>query len=99
MTRAIALAGPISGSRGYNKGLSDQQPSLSSFEANLSELESIVKQLESGDLPLEKALELFERGAQLTDACRRQLEQAESKVELLVRRNDSIQAEPFKPGK
>lgn len=67
-----------------------------SFEAGLGELESVVKQLESGDLPLEKALELFEKGMQLSETCRKQLEEAETKVELLTRRGGSVVPEPFK---
>jgi exodeoxyribonuclease VII small subunit len=67
------------------------------FEAGLAELEAVVKQLESGELPLEKALELFEKGVSLSDSCRKQLEEAETKVELLTRRGGSVQAEPFKP--
>jgi exodeoxyribonuclease VII small subunit len=74
------------------------KPALS-FEAGLAELESVVKQLESGDLPLEKALELFEKGVQLSETCRKQLEEAETRVEVLTRRGNSIQAEPFKPSK
>ena len=74
------------------------KPALS-FEAGLAELESVVKQLESGDLPLEKALELFEKGVQLSESCRKQLEEAETRVEVLTRRGNSIQAEPFKPSK
>ena len=74
---------------------SEEQAPLS-FEAGLGELESVVKQLESGDLPLEKALELFEKGMQLSEACRKQLEDAETKVELLTRRGGSVQPEPFK---
>jgi exodeoxyribonuclease VII small subunit len=74
------------------------KPALS-FEAGLAELESVVKQLESGDLPLEKALELFEKGVQLSEACRKQLEEAETRVEVLTRRGNTIQAEPFKPSK
>jgi exodeoxyribonuclease VII small subunit len=66
------------------------------FEAGLAELETVVKQLESGDLPLEKALELFERGMQLSDKCRKQLEEAETKVELLTRRSGAVNPEPFK---
>lgn len=66
------------------------------FEAGLAELEAVVKQLESGDLPLEKALELFEKGMQLSETCRKQLEDAETKVELLTRRGGAMQAEPFR---
>lgn len=68
-----------------------------SFEAGLAELEGVVKQLESGELPLEKALELFEKGVGLSESCRKQLEEAETKVELLTRRGGGVQAEPFKP--
>ena len=77
----------------------DPEKPVASFEAGLQELESVVKQLESGELPLERALELFEKGMELSDACRKQLEEAETRVEMLVKKNDKIQAEPFKPQK
>jgi len=77
----------------------EPEKSVTSFEAGLQELELVVKQLESGELPLERALELFEKGVQLSDVCRKQLEEAETRVEMLVRKNDKIQAEPYKPGK
>ena len=70
-----------------------------SFEEGLHELETIVKQLESGDLPLERALQLFEKGMQLSENCRKQLEDAETRVEILTRRGGGMQPEPFKPGK
>jgi exodeoxyribonuclease VII small subunit len=70
-----------------------------SFEEGLQQLESIVKQLESGDIPLERALELFEKGMQLSETCRKQLEEAETRVEMLTRRGGTIQAEPFKAPK
>jgi exodeoxyribonuclease VII small subunit len=69
------------------------------FEAGLQELESVVKQLEGGELPLEQSLELFEKGMKLSETCRKQLEEAETRVEILVKRGDKVQAEPFKPGK
>lgn len=72
---------------------------VASFEAGLAELETVVKQLESGELPLERALELFEKGMQLSERCRRQLEDAETRVEILTRKGNQMQAEPFKPGK
>lgn len=77
----------------------DPEKPVASFEAGLQELELVVKQLESGELPLEHALELFEKGMELSGACRKQLEEAETRVEMLVKKNDKIQAEPFKPGK
>jgi len=74
-------------------------PSPPTFESSLDELEKIVKQLEGGDLPLEKSLELFEKGMDLSDTCRKQLEQAETRVEMLVRKEGKWQPEPFRPEK
>jgi exodeoxyribonuclease VII small subunit len=65
------------------------------FEESMSALEKIVAQLESGDLPLEKALELFEEGVRLARRCQSQLEVAERKVELLLRERGEIKAIPF----
>ena len=70
-----------------------------SFESSLQELEKIVKEMESSDLPLERALALYEQGMRLTDSCRKQLEAAETRIEILVRRGDKVQAEPFRPDK
>jgi len=69
------------------------------FEAGLEQLEAIVKEMESGDLPLERALELFERGTKLSEACRKQLEEAETRIELLTRRAGDMQPQPFRPDK
>jgi exodeoxyribonuclease VII small subunit len=55
------------------------------FESALKELEGIVEQLEGGDLPLERALELFERGVTLSRQCQRRLDEAERKVEILIK--------------
>jgi exodeoxyribonuclease VII small subunit len=73
--------------------------SVESFEACLEELEKVVKELEAGDLPLERSIELFERGMGLSDSCRKQLEQAETRVEMLIRKEGKIAAEPFRPEK
>jgi exodeoxyribonuclease VII small subunit len=73
--------------------------SAASFEASLEELEKVVKELEAGDLQLDRSLELFSRGMQLSDICRKQLEAAETRVEMLVRKEGSYQAEPFNPEK
>jgi len=58
-----------------------------SFEASLEALEQIVKELERGDLPLEKSLELFERGIGLSRQCQERLNQAERRIEILLRDN------------
>ena len=70
-----------------------------SFEASLDDLEKVVKELEAGDLPLERSIELFERGMSLSDACRKQLEEAETRVEMLIRKEGKTAAEPFRPEK
>lgn len=69
------------------------------FEACLDELEKVVKELEAGDLSLDRSLELFERGMTLSEACRKQLEEAETRVEMLIRRDGKTVAEPFRPEK
>jgi exodeoxyribonuclease VII small subunit len=71
----------------------------SSFEQCLDELEKIVKELEAGDLPLERSLELFEKAMSLSESCRRQLEEAETRIEMLVKKEGRLQAEPFRPDK
>lgn len=59
-----------------------------SFESSLDELEQIVRQLEAGDLPLDRSLELFEHGVRLSRECQKRLDDAERKVEILLRGND-----------
>ena len=63
----------------------NEQPK--SFEASLEALEKIVQELEQGDLPLEKSLELFERGIGLSRQCQERLSQAERRIEILLRDN------------
>ncbi len=70
-----------------------------SFEVCLDELEKIVKELEAGDLSLERSLELFEKGMGLSESCRKQLEDAETRVEMLIRKEGKIQPEAFRPDK
>jgi len=70
---------------------------LAKFEDCLQRLEKIVRELEKGDAPLEKSLTLFEEGMQLSTACRKELEEAEGKVEILLKKNGKLQAEPFEP--
>ena len=76
-----------------------QEMPAPSFEASLAELEKVVHELENGDLPLERSLELFERGVQLSERCRKQLEEAETRVEILIKRNGKLQPEAFRPDK
>jgi len=69
-------------------------PKIKDFESAISELETIVKRLEDGDLALEKSLELFERGVQLSRFCHSKLEEAERRVEILTERGDVKPAPP-----
>jgi exodeoxyribonuclease VII small subunit len=61
---------------------------IKDFEAAIAELETIVKKLEEGDLALEKSLELYERGVQLSRFCHTRLEEAEKRIEILNERGD-----------
>jgi exodeoxyribonuclease VII small subunit len=55
------------------------------FEASLAALEKIVRELEQGDLPLEESLKLFEQGVTLSRECQERLNQAERRIETLLR--------------
>ena len=69
---------------------------MATFEESLKHLESIVGRLERGDLPLEESIKLFEEGVQISTVCKEQLEQAEGKVQILMRQRDgSVEPQPF----
>ncbi len=68
------------------------------LEQALEALEEVVATLEQGDLPLERALALFERGIALTRACRSKLDAAEQKVKILTEKHLDAEPEPFEPG-
>lgn len=66
------------------------------FEASLARLEQIVKELEKGELPLEQSLTLFEEGVKLSRICNKRLDEAERKVEVLLKdKSGTISAQPF----
>ena len=67
------------------------------FEECLERLEKIIAELEKGDVSLEHALELFDEGMKLSSSCRKELEEAEGKVEILLKRNGKLQAEVLEP--
>lgn len=58
------------------------------FEASLQKLEQIVTKLEEGDLSLEESLELFEDGVKLSRECQGKLDQAERRIEILLKDQD-----------
>jgi exodeoxyribonuclease VII small subunit len=57
---------------------------MPSFESQLAELEKVVEKLEHGDLSLEESVTLFERGVHLSNACKKQLSAAESRIQVLL---------------
>ena len=67
------------------------------FEAALARLEDIVKELETGDLPLEQSLKLFEEGIKLSRICNKRLEEAERRVEILLKdKTGALTTQPFR---
>jgi len=67
------------------------------FEAAMRDLEELVERLEQGDLPLEESLAAFERGVMLTRACQTALNEAEQKVEILLKKAGEPVIEAFTP--
>lgn len=68
------------------------------FEDALQELETIVRRLEDGNLSLDESLALFEEGIKLIRLCTQRLDEAEKKVEILLRNeNGSFTRQPFEP--
>lgn len=75
-----------------------ETPRKGDFEKSLARLEEVVKRLESTDLSLDEAMKLFEEGVKLSRDCQKQLEEAEGRVEILLKKADGkIGAEPFEP--
>jgi exodeoxyribonuclease VII small subunit len=62
---------------------------MASFEDQMAELEKVVDRLERGDLTLEENVSLFERGVQLSNACKAQLASAESRIQVLLEPEES----------
>jgi exodeoxyribonuclease VII small subunit len=98
LTRRRRATSPLVKMNSMAETQSDARPA-ETFEASLDELEKVVKELEAGDLSLERSIQLFERGMGLSDTCRKQLEEAETRVEILIRKEGKIAAEPFRPEK
>jgi exodeoxyribonuclease VII small subunit len=66
------------------------------FEQALRRLEEIVEALETEDLDLDKSLQFFEEGVSLSRHCNQQLQAAEKRIDILLRKADgTLTAEPF----
>lgn len=73
-------------------------PQKPDFEKTLARLEEVVRRLESPQLSLDDAMKLFEEGVGLSHECQKQLEEAEGRVEILVKKADGkLAPEPFEP--
>lgn len=59
-----------------------------SFEESLARLEKIVDEMESGDIPLDKALEMYEEGIYISQRCLKELDKAELKLKKLTKKLD-----------
>jgi exodeoxyribonuclease VII small subunit len=73
------------------------EPTIKDFESAIAELDTIVKRMEEGDLTLEKSMELYERGLQLSRFCHSTLEAAERRIEILNERGE-VKAAPASMG-
>lgn len=65
------------------------------FEGAMDRLEEIVRELEHGDVPLEKAIDLFQQGMKLSQLCGSKLEQVERKIEMIVEEDGELRKKPF----
>lgn len=76
-----------------------EAPKKPDFERSLARLEEVVRKLESPQLSLDDAMKLFEEGVGLSRECQKQLEEAEGRVEILLKKADGkMIAESFEPG-
>ena len=68
------------------------------FEEAMNKLEKIVEKLEEGDIPLEESLKLFEEGIRLSRFCSQKLDEAEKRVEILLKDKEGVmRPQPFDP--
>jgi exodeoxyribonuclease VII small subunit len=75
-----------------------EAPRKADFERSLTRLEEVVHKLENADLALDDAMKLFEEGVKLSRECQKHLEEAEGRVEILLKKADGkMVAEAFEP--
>jgi exodeoxyribonuclease VII small subunit len=66
------------------------------FEEALGRLEEIVRKMETGDMSLEESLKAFEEGIKLARVCSRKLDEAERRVDMLLKQGEDLVIKPFK---
>lgn len=79
------------------KNMTKKKAESLTFEQSMQELETLVSKMEQGDLPLEEALQSFERGIQLARHSEQKLKDAEQKVQILTSQNGQQHLEDFEP--
>ena len=67
------------------------------FEKSITELENIVKTLESGNLSLDEMIKNFELGIKLSADCNKLLDEAENKINVLIKKDVEITKQEFVP--
>lgn len=67
------------------------------FEDALAKLEEIVRKMEQGELTLDESLAAFEEGIRLSRLCARKLDEAERRIEILLKKEGETDVRPFKP--
>ena len=65
------------------------------FEEALEKLEEIVHRMEAGEMTLEQSLKAFEEGIKLSRLCAKKLDEADRRVEILLREEGALTAKPF----
>ncbi len=65
------------------------------FEDALKKLEDILRKMEAGDMTLDESLKAFEEGIKLSRLCAEKLDEAERRVDILLKEDDKIIAKPF----
>ena len=82
-----------------NNMTTSQKAESLTFEQSMQELETLVAKMEQGDLPLEDALQSFERGIVLARHSQQKLKDAEQKVQILTSQNGQQTLDVFEPDK
>ncbi|MTT32690.1 exodeoxyribonuclease VII small subunit [Terrilactibacillus sp. BCM23-1] len=67
-----------------------QESTILSFEEGMAKLETIVTRLEENDVPLEKAIDLFQEGVELSKQCQERLKKVEQKMDQLIEQNGEV---------
>ncbi len=80
-----------------NTANTGQPGAIADFEKSLDELETLVARMEKGDLTLEDSVRAFERGMLLYQSCQKALDEAELRVDLLLKGNDPAGRLRFDP--